>query len=152
MNKISVAVNNSKFEVDERLRQVASLHARSMTEAEIAEELIKRGVQTSQPTVHRDIQTLKERSQRFIYDLAKSDIAFYYKQKLQSLDEAKREAWKIYNDEGTITKDKLLALKLVILADETAFKLLNEGPAVLAMQTMEDRPSQVEAEQQNGME
>lgn len=146
MNKIGVAVNNSRFITEERLWQVASLHARTMTETEIAQELTKRGIQASQPTVHRDIQTLKERSQRFIFDLARSDISFHYKQRLNSLDEAKREAWKIYNNEGTTVKEKLLALKLIITSDETAFKLLNEGPAVLAMQNMEARLEEVEGE------
>jgi hypothetical protein len=32
-----------------------------------------------------------EMSQRFIYDLAKSDLAYYYKQSIDDVDEAK--AW-----------------------------------------------------------
>jgi len=120
-----------------------------MTETEIAEELTKRGTPTSQGTVSTDIKALKVASQRFIFDLARSDIAFYYKQKLQSLDEAKREAWKIYNNESTMTKDKLLALKLIIMSDETAFKLLNEGPGILSMQVMENRLSRIEQEEAN---
>jgi IS30 family transposase len=46
-----------------------------MTETEIAKEL---GV--DQSTISRDIKVLKELSQRFVYDLAKSDLAYYYKQ------------------------------------------------------------------------
>src|SRR5215216_6742437 len=141
MNKSSVALNNSNLHIEERRRQVASLLARSMTETEIGKQL---GI--SQPTIHRDIEALKEKSLRFVYDLAKSDLAYYYKQKLDSLDEAKREAWKIFNQEDTPNKEKLLALKLIIMSDETAFKLLNEGPAVLAMKSLEDRLAQIEQE------
>lgn|SRR5215216_1783041 len=144
-----MSANNSRFLIEDRRRQVASLLARSMTETEIAEELTKRGTPTSQGTVSTDIKALKVASQRFIFDLARSDIAFYYKQKLQSLDEAKREAWKIYNNESTMTKDKLLALKLIIMSDETAFKLLNEGPGILSMQVMENRLSRIEQEEAN---
>ena len=56
-------------------KEVASLIAQSMTETEIAKEL---GV--DQSTISRDIKVLKELSQRFVYDLAKSDLAYYYKQ------------------------------------------------------------------------
>jgi IS30 family transposase len=138
--------NNSKFAIEERRRQVAFMLARSMTETEIAQTL-----NISQPTVSNDIKALKETSQRFVYDLAKSDISYYYKQKLDSLDEAKREAWNICkntNEETLhIDKVKLLALKLIIMSDEASIKLLNEGPAVLAMKSMEDRLSQVESAQ-----
>lgn len=114
--------------------------ARSMNETEIAQAL-----NTSQPTISTDIKALKEMSTRFVYDLAKSDLAFYYKQKLDSLDEVKREAWKLYNSDNTGTREKLLALKVIVASDETAFKLLNEGPAILAVKSLEERLSQVEA-------
>jgi predicted transcriptional regulator len=44
-----------------------------MTESEIAEEL-----NVDQSTISRDVKALKELSQKFIYDLAKSDLAYYY--------------------------------------------------------------------------
>jgi hypothetical protein len=84
-------------------------------------------------------------STRFIYDLAKSDLPFYYKQKLDSLDEVKSEAWKLYNSSEASNKEKLLALKVIVASDETSFKLLNEGPAVLAINSLEERLSEVEA-------
>jgi DNA-binding transcriptional ArsR family regulator len=142
MNKSSVAVNNSNLCVNERRRQVACMLARSMTETEIGKEL---GV--SQPTIHRDIKALKEMSQQFVYDLARSDLAFYYKQKLISLDEAKRECWNICNNtnENTLNVDKvrLLALKLIITADEASIKLLGEGPTVLMYKALDDRVAEV---------
>jgi IS30 family transposase len=135
-----VAANNQKFAIEERRRQVASLLARSKTEQEIAQAL-----NTSQSTISTDVKVLKEMSTRFVYDLAKSDLAYYYKQKLDSLDEVKREAWKLYNSSETSNKEKLLALKVIVASDETAFKLLSEGPAILSIKSLEDRLTQVEA-------
>jgi IS30 family transposase len=64
-----------KYKIEDRRRRVASLLAQSMTETEIAKEL-----NVNQSTISRDIKILKQLSQRFVYDLAKSDLAFYYKQ------------------------------------------------------------------------
>jgi DNA-binding transcriptional ArsR family regulator len=113
-------------------KRVASLLARSMTETQIAQAL---GV--DQSTISRDIRALKEMSQRFVYDLAKSDLGYYYKQSIDGIGEAKREAWKIFNDPYVPVREKLLALKIIIQSDETRFKLLSEGPSVLAMKSME---------------
>ena len=70
-----MTVHTKKFHLEERRRQVASLLAQSMTEQEIADKL---GVDRS--TISRDIKTLKLLSQRFVFDLAKSDLEYYYKQ------------------------------------------------------------------------
>jgi hypothetical protein len=134
-----VTVDTPKFAVEERRRQLSSLLARSNTEVECAEEL---GV--SQGTISNDIRALKEMSQRFIFDLAKSDLAFYYKQKLDSLDQVQREAWKLYNSHNITTKEKLLALKVIVSADESSFKLLSEGPGVLALNSLNERLTEVE--------
>jgi len=135
-----VTVNNSKYAIEARRRQVASMLARSMNESEIAKEL-----NISQPTISTDIKALKEMSTRFVYDLAKSNLSFFYKQKLDSLDEVKREAWKIFNSESTSTKEKLLSLKIIVSSDEVSFKLLNEGPAILSINSLEKRLTEVEA-------
>jgi IS30 family transposase len=58
-----------KYEIEERRRKVVSLLAQSMTETGIAQEL-----EVDQSTVSRDIKILKELSQEFVYDLAKSDL------------------------------------------------------------------------------
>jgi DNA-binding NarL/FixJ family response regulator len=64
-----------KFKIEDRRRKVATLLAQSMNETEIAYEL-----NVNQSTISRDINALKKLSQRFVYDLAKSDLAYYYKQ------------------------------------------------------------------------
>ena len=86
---MSVHNNNKRhtFKFEERRRKVASLLAQSLTETEIAEEL-----EVDQSTISRDVKALKQLSQQFIYDLAKSDLAYYYKQCLNGIEEVKRKA------------------------------------------------------------
>jgi hypothetical protein len=52
-----------------------------MTESEIAHEI---GV--DQSTISRDVKTLKELSRQFVYDLAKSDLAYGYKQCIDGVE------------------------------------------------------------------
>jgi IS30 family transposase len=129
------------FKIEERRRKVASLVAQSMTESEIAQEL-----NTDQSTISRDIKALKELSQQFIYNLAKSDLAYYYKQSIDGIEETKREAWKIYhhNNNQVSVKEKLSALKLIVESNEARFKLLSEGPSVLAVRSLEERLNKIE--------
>ena len=145
MHDLSSALHNLKikFDIKERRKQVASLLSRSASESEIASRL---GV--NQSTISRDIKVLKSESQQFVYDLAKSDLAYYYKQSLDGIEEAKKEAWKIYNDEAVADREKLLALRLIMQADETRFKLLLEGPALLAIKSLEDRLNRIEGMEQ----
>jgi IS30 family transposase len=130
-----------KFKIEERRKKVASLLAQSMTEAEIAQEL-----NVDQSTINRDIKALKELSQQFIYELAKSDLAYYYKQCIDGIEEAKREAWRIYhnNNNEVSVKEKLSALKLIVESNEARFKLLSEGPSVLAVKSLEERLNKIE--------
>ena len=122
------------FNIQERRRQVASLLAQSKTETECAQIL-----EVSQPTISNDVKVLRELSQQFVYDLAKGDLAFYYKKEIDSMDEVKRRAWEFCNDGNNSVKDRLLALKLVIDAGERKFKMLTEGPVVLTMKSLDDR-------------
>jgi IS30 family transposase len=128
------------FKIEERRRKVSSLLAQSMTESEIAEEL-----NVDQSTISRDVKALKELSQQFVYDLAKSDLAYYYKQCIDGIEEAKREAWKIYHHNNEVSiKEKLSALKLTVEANESRFNLLSEGPSILAVKSLEERLNKIE--------
>jgi IS30 family transposase len=127
------------FKIEERRKKVASLSAQSMTETEIAQEL-----NVDQSTISRD-KALKELSQQFVYDLAKSDLSYYYKQSIDGIEEAKREAWRIYHNNNEVpVKEKLAALKLIVESNEARFKLLSEGPSVLAVKSLEDRLNKIE--------
>jgi DNA-binding transcriptional ArsR family regulator len=137
MHNLSWTLHNLKIE--ERRKEVASLLAKSVSETQIAHQL---GV--DQSTVSRDVKVLKKMSQRFVYDLAKSDLAYYYKQSIDGIEEAKKESWKIFYDEAVSVKEKLFALKIIIQSDEARFKLLSEGPSVLAVKVLEDRLTKIE--------
>jgi DNA-binding transcriptional ArsR family regulator len=134
-------MHNNNFRIEERRRKVASMLAQSMTETEIAEQL-----NVDQSTISRDIKALKEMSQQFVFDLAKSDLAYYYKQSIDGIEEAKKEAWRIYCGDSTSVKEKLAALKLIIESNEARFKLLSEGPSVLSMKSLEERLNKIEFE------
>ena len=100
-----------KYEIEERRRKVATLLAQSMTETEIALEL-----KVDQSTISRDIKVLKALSQQFVFDLAKSDLAYYYKQCIDGIEEVRRKGWEIFkgqNNSNLTPRDKLLALKVI---------------------------------------
>lgn len=138
IHNLNYPVHN--FKIEERRRKVASLLAQSMTETEIAQEL-----NVDQSTISRDIKALKELSQQFVYDLAKSDLAYYYKQSIDGIEETKREAWKIYHHNNEVSlKEKLSALKLIVEYNEARFKLLSEGPSILAVKSLEERLNKIE--------
>jgi hypothetical protein len=133
-----------KFAIEERRRQVASLLAKCKTQTEIG-----RILGYDQTTISGDVQAWKVMSQHFIYDLAKSDLGFYYKSCLDGIDEAKKEAWLIHDRyaESNYTdhhKLRLAALKIVIQAETEKFKLLTEGPNVLAVNSMSERLNEIE--------
>jgi IS30 family transposase len=137
----TVNLTAHNFKIEERRKKVSSLLAQSMTETEIAQEL-----NVDQSTISRDVKALKELSQKFVYDLAKSDLAYYYKQSIDGIEEAKREAWKTYrhNNNEVSLKEKLAALKLIVESNEVRFKLLSEGPSILAVKSLEERLDKIE--------
>jgi hypothetical protein len=144
--------NNKKqkkrFLIEDRRRRVTSLLAQSKTETEIA---IVLHVHVS--TISRDVTYLKKESQRFVYDLANSDLAFYYKQCLDGIEEVRRKSWDIYNNDSssdrnrfqTNAKDKLLCLKLIKECNEAKFNLLKDGPSIINLRLLEERISKIES-------
>ena len=94
-HNLSLSMHNNKFEIQDRRRKVATMLAQSMTETEIAQEL-----KVDQSTISRDIKALKELSQRFVFDLAKSDLAYYYKQCIDGIEEVRRKGWEIFKGQN----------------------------------------------------
>jgi IS30 family transposase len=139
-------MHNSNFKIEERRRKVASMLAQSMTETEIAEHL-----NVDQSTISRDVKALKEMSQQFVFDLAKSDLAYYYKQCINGIEEVRRKAWEMLrdNEQQLSPKDKLLALKLVKECDEGKFALFKDGPSIMNVKSLEERLSKIECGQIN---
>jgi len=73
--------------------------------------------------------SVKELSQQFVFDLAKSDLAYYYKQCIDGIEEVRRKGWNIFkNKYNNLTpKDKLLALKVIRECNEAKFALFKKG-------------------------
>jgi len=130
----------------DRRKKITSLLAQARTEQELAAEL---GV--TQATVNRDIRYLKILSQEYIYELAKSDLAFYYQQCIEGINEVKRKCWDIYYNDSDSSKPfvKLSALKLAKECDEAKFNLFKEGPSIMNIAALEARLSKIELQQQN---
>jgi transaldolase len=56
----------------------------SLTQAQIAAE-----IGCDQSTVSDDIKVLKQMSQRWLFDLAKEEICYYFNQSIDSIEQAK---------------------------------------------------------------
>jgi IS30 family transposase len=101
------------YYIEERRREVAQMLAQGHSETEIAQLL---GVHVS--TICRDVKVLKQLSQRFVFDLAKGDLTYHYKQCIDEIEEVRRAAWTLYRHgrftERIIlsTKEQIMALKL----------------------------------------
>ena len=145
MHKLILVTHN--FKIEDRCRRVATLLAQSMTETEIAQEL-----KVDQSTISRDIKVLKELSQRFVFDLAKSDLAYYYKQCIDGIEEVRRKGWEIFkgqNNSNLTPKDKLLALKVIRECNESKFALFKEGPSIMHIKSLEERLENIESREIN---
>jgi DNA-binding transcriptional ArsR family regulator len=142
LHNLNEGVHN--FKIEDRRRKIASLLAQSMTEVEIAQEL-----DVDQSTISRDIKALKELSQQFVFDLAKSDLAYYYKQCIDGIEEVRRKGWDIFNKNDLTSKDKLLALKVIRECNESKFALFKEGPSIMNVKTLEERLEKIEAREIN---
>jgi hypothetical protein len=134
--------NRHTFRIEERRRKVASLLAQSFTEEQIAQQL-----NVNQSTISRDIKVLKQLSQRFVYDLAKSELAYCYKQCIDGIEEVKRKAWEAYrsDDASLKPKDRLLALKLIKECEEAKFTLFKDGPSIMNLKALEERLNKIES-------
>ena len=116
-----------------------------MTETEIAYEL-----NVDQSTISRDVKVLKGMSQRFVFNLAKSDLAYYYKQCIDGIEEVRRKGWEIFKGQNDLTpKDKLLALKVIRECNEAKFALFKEGPSIMHIKSLEERLQNIESRQIN---
>ena len=131
---------------DERRRQIASLLAQSRTETEIAEML---GV--DQGTVSRDVKALRESAKQFVFDMAKSDLVYFYRTCIDGIDAVKLRAWDAANRLEREGDDKtmLLALKLCKECDEARFGLFQSGPNVLKLDRLEAQADKIELEERN---
>jgi hypothetical protein len=135
--------SKSKFIIEERRRLVAKLWAQSKTETDIAREL-----HCNVSTICRDIKFLKKLSQKFVFDLAK-DLGFYYKGCIDTMDQIQQKCWSIFNDDHISQKYKLLALKIIKETCESKFSLIEKGPSVMALNSLQERVEKIETSSNN---
>jgi hypothetical protein len=109
-----------------------------MTESEIAQ-----GLNVDQSTISRDVKALKQLSQQFVYDLAKSDLAYYYKKCIEGIEEVKRKVWEMFRNNSLSEKDKFLALKLIKECDESKFAIVKDGPSIMNLKSLEERLNKI---------
>jgi hypothetical protein len=77
-----------------------------MTENEITQ------LGVDQSTISRDIKALKELSQQFVFNLTESDLAYYYKQCIDGIEEVRRKDWDIFkNKYNNFTKIQAFSLE-----------------------------------------
>jgi len=96
---------------------------------------IARELNIDQSTISRDIKYLTSQSQSYLNDLAKSTLPFMYQTSIEGI----RDVIKECQDQTINMYQKLAALKLIKDCHETIFRLLDEGPSVLAMRQLQDR-------------
>jgi Homeodomain-like domain len=139
--------HNWLYAIEGRRKEVAQMLAQGHSETEIAQIL---HVHVS--TICRDVKVLKELSQRFVFDLAKGDLTYYYKQCIDGMDEIRREAWSLYKygDWGQgihlSIKEKIAALRLLKECNEAKFALLEKGPNVLNVKGMEEKVEDIRSQ------
>jgi Homeodomain-like domain len=128
------------YYIEDRRKEVAQMLAQGHSETEIAQIL---HVHVS--TICRDVKVLKQLSQRFVFDLAKGDLTYYYKQCIDGMDEIRREAWSLYKygdwSQGVhlSVKEKIATLRLLKECNEAKFALLEKGPSVLNVKGIEEK-------------
>jgi HTH domain len=130
--------------VKARRKQVMSLLSKCVNEDQIAKQL-----GCDQSTISRDIKALKAAAQSYVYDLAKSNLAYEYVKTINGLDEVKKEAWRIYND-SINTKVKLGALREIRECENAAFNLFNQGPSIMNVKALEERVNKIESSSLSG--
>jgi hypothetical protein len=125
--------------IEWRRDKVFDLFAKGYSQAEIS-----RILNIPKTNVCRDIQFLKKMSQEFVLDFSK-ELGFYYKGCLHTMDQIQQKSWDIYNNKQVSEKDKLLALKVIKEACESKFSLLEKGPSVIALKSLQERVQTIES-------
>ena len=126
---------NAAF-INERRQKLWSLLTKGMKAYDIAKEL-----HTDHSTISRDIKYLTADSNNYLNGLAKQTLPFMFHQSIEGVRDVLKESWKIYQSEDKSINwfHKIAALKLAKECHEAQFKLLNEGPSVLAVRQLEEK-------------
>ena len=144
---------HNRITIKERRENILMLLTKGMKGYQIAKEL---GVDAS--TVSRDINYLVGQSQNYLNSLAKEALPFMYQTSIEGIKNILKECWNIYtiesNSDDSKNKEitwfhKIAALKLAKECNEALFKLTAEGPSVMHLKVLEERPEKIEAREIN---
>jgi len=62
------------------------------------------------------------------------------------MDQIQQNCWNIFNNDDQISqKDRLLALKIIKETCESKFSLLEKGPSVMALNSLQERVEKIES-------
>ena len=62
------------------------------------------------------------------------------------MDQIQQKCWNIFNNDNRISqKDKLLALKIIKETCESKFSLIEKGPSVMALNSLQERVEKIES-------
>ena len=84
--------------------------------------------------------------------MAKSDLAYYYKQCIDGIEEVRLKAWDIFNGKNgsggssdeLVPRDKIFALKVIRECNEAKFSLFQQGPSIMNVKSLEERLIKIE--------
>jgi hypothetical protein len=65
------------------------------------------------------------------------------------MDQIQQRCWTIFNNDNVSQKDKLLALKIIRETCESKFSLIEKGPSVMALNSLQERVEKIEASSNN---
>lgn len=102
--------------------------SKGYNQSDIAQEL-----RTIRNTVMRDLKEIAQGTKRGLYDLAKQTLPTMYYSCIIGINEAEKEAWKIYRstDPEINNWHRIAALKVLIDINRTKFKMFQDGPAFM---------------------
>ncbi len=129
----------NRVEIQKRREKVLTLLAKGFDQSSIATSL---GV--SQPTIHRDIETLKKGSKDYINDMAQY-FGFYFEQTIKAIDEVMNESWITFHNTKGDDKVRLQALALAKECAVARMNMIADGPTVVAVQKLGEKHAKIKA-------
>jgi hypothetical protein len=103
----------------------------------------------STKTIKRDIAFLSEQARENLSRHLSDDLPFEYERSISTLDYIKKTAFDIADKQAqSDDRLKLQALKLAADTEGLRFKLLQDGPNILAMHKVDQRLRRIENVQQ----
>jgi transcriptional antiterminator len=113
-----------------------------MNQTQIASQL-----KVSHNTISNDVKFLKKAAQQFVFDLAKSDLAYYYKRCIEGIEAVETKAWDIVNLSKS-DKDRIIGLRLIKDCNVDKYNIFEKGPSIMNLKALSERLDRLE--QRNG--